>query len=327
LLGDFNSNYNEFIDFANNKKLNNTYGITGINHILNTVIENKFILQSTMRLFDKQVLYNLWLELQKNERYSTIFGNKKDTPDNILLPIGLFDNQNISYKDNSFRVFNPKYLYRNKRIFRWAKTKGYSDHLPIMATFTTQKFKLLKSQKQIKKILNLKDLYACEDLVDNLRLKNIVVIYKNKNNAILKQPNGRAIYAYHCAKKLKLGYMYDLTLDNIVVYNGLLEVKRISNIIKKKKIINYKKFFYDGTKIDILDPKYTNEIVTGFEVTYKKRYLYLANNRRIRLFIAKRFIKLKQNGKYLIKSGHLSIYKGQTQITIYKKSDLMRIYI
>jgi endonuclease/exonuclease/phosphatase family metal-dependent hydrolase len=35
-LGDFNSNYNEMETFTNDKKLNDTNGITGINHILKT---------------------------------------------------------------------------------------------------------------------------------------------------------------------------------------------------------------------------------------------------------------------------------------------------
>ena len=43
LLGDFNSDYNEMDTFRTNQKLNNTQNITGINQILNSVIDDKFI--------------------------------------------------------------------------------------------------------------------------------------------------------------------------------------------------------------------------------------------------------------------------------------------
>ena len=43
LLGDFNSNYNEFETFKKSQKLNNTRGITGINQILNTTLDEKYI--------------------------------------------------------------------------------------------------------------------------------------------------------------------------------------------------------------------------------------------------------------------------------------------
>ena len=43
LVGDFNSDYNEMQTFITNQKLKNSRGITGINQILNTVIDDKFI--------------------------------------------------------------------------------------------------------------------------------------------------------------------------------------------------------------------------------------------------------------------------------------------
>jgi hypothetical protein len=43
LLGDFNSNYDEFKTIYSNKKLNDTQGLTGINQVLNTTIGKKFV--------------------------------------------------------------------------------------------------------------------------------------------------------------------------------------------------------------------------------------------------------------------------------------------
>ncbi|MDI6686662.1 MAG: endonuclease/exonuclease/phosphatase family protein, partial [Desulfobacterales bacterium] len=64
LTGDFNSNYNEYKTFRKSAKLNDTGGITGINHILKTnmdsvLVDEKMLLKQT----GNEYLYNLWLEI------------------------------------------------------------------------------------------------------------------------------------------------------------------------------------------------------------------------------------------------------------------------
>jgi hypothetical protein len=273
---------------------------------------------------DKKIHYNLWLELKKEQRFSAMFRKEKNTPDNILLPHSLFDNKNISYIDDSFKVFKPPYLYQNKKLNRWKRYKGYSDHLPILATFTTDQIKQKKTIKDKKTINNtIKYLYEIEHLTKPLNLQSVVVIYKNKDSAILKK-NDRSIYAYKCAKNLKVGNSYNLTIDSIDSYNGLLEVKSIRNISKVAEKINHKKLYKDGTKIDIFDTNYTNEIVTNLKGIYKKRYLHLKNGKKIRVYFKKNIKTPKENTNITIQSGHLTIYKGQVQITIHKKSDIIQ---
>ena len=141
LLGDFNSDYNEMDTFRTNQRLNNTQNITGINQILNSVIDDKFITSENILNTQKKVHYNLWLEIASNERFSSKFRQENTTPDNILLPSSLFDNKKLSYISNSFSVFKPNYLYENNIIKRWQideingikihKAEGYSDHLQI----------------------------------------------------------------------------------------------------------------------------------------------------------------------------------------------------
>ena len=146
ILGDFNSNYNEYITFKKNRKLNTTYGKTGINHTLRTVVDGKMVSLNDLK-HNCSLLYNLWLELPKGLRYSYFYHRKKNTIDNILLPCAMFDGVGIEYIKNSFGVFKPKYLFKNGYIYRWQKrkkygkfsAKGYSDHLPIYAIFTTDK--------------------------------------------------------------------------------------------------------------------------------------------------------------------------------------------
>ena len=150
LAGDFNSNYNEYKTFKNCRRLNDTAGITGINHILMTVknsemVDEKILTQQTSNKY----LYNLWLEINKKRRWSYIFSGNRNSPDNIIVSKGLYDNKGISYVDNSFDKFDPPYLFKGNFIYRWQRAKkrtgkhlgkGYSDHLPVFAYFSTEPF-------------------------------------------------------------------------------------------------------------------------------------------------------------------------------------------
>lgn len=158
LIGDFNSNYNEYKTFRNSGRLNDTSGITGINHILRTVKgfgkdSGKDSEMVNEKILTKQAaneyLYNLWLEVSKTRRWSYNFFGKKGSPDNIIISKGLYDDKGISYSDNSFNKFQPDYLFKRKAIYRWQMAqkgmgrhlgKGYSDHLPISAYFSTEPF-------------------------------------------------------------------------------------------------------------------------------------------------------------------------------------------
>jgi len=135
LLGDFNSDYEEYIKFKRKRKLNDTNGITGINHVLKSIKQGK------------NNLYNLWYDTKKENRYSYIFRGKKEALDNILVSQPLLDSKDISYQKNSISNFNKKYLWKKKNIYRWQvsnarirkhKGKGYSDHLAVSAKFTVK---------------------------------------------------------------------------------------------------------------------------------------------------------------------------------------------
>jgi len=151
LTGDFNSNYNEHETFRNYGRLNDTRGITGINHVLKTIKGSEMVNEEilTKQAASSRYLYNLWLEVGKDNRWSYIFRGEKESPDNILVSRGLYDNRGISYIDNSFNRFTAHYLFRGNAIYRWQRAKngmgrhlgkGYSDHLPIFARFSTQPF-------------------------------------------------------------------------------------------------------------------------------------------------------------------------------------------
>ena len=330
LLGDFNSNYDEYKTFKHNDKLNNTYGITGINQILNTTYEKKAVTKNILMASSKKLHYNTWLEHPVYQRFSYIYRGVGETPDNFILPYSMFDQKGISYINGSFNVFTPDYLISDKKIHRWkisSKKKhlgrGYSDHLPIYAKFDTK-----RQKEKIKRVKNstylISYLYSIEDLHKPLNITNAVVIYKHKNSAIIKQPKGRAVYLYNCAKELKIGDTYNLTVNRIENFNGLKEIKEISKPMLKGKYKEYKKLFMDGSKEDIFNHSKQNEIVTNLKGVYKKGYLYINNKKRIKLYASNKKILPKNGDSIMISSAHLSNFRGKIQLKIYKKSDYVK---
>lgn len=132
LLGDFNSDYEEYIKFKRNSRHNDTYGKTGINHVLKSIDP------------DEDGFYNLWYDTPKKNRYSYIYKKRKEALDNILISHSLRDTNGVSYIQGSISNFGKPYLFKKKNVYRWQmsygrvqkhKGEGYSDHLPVVAKF------------------------------------------------------------------------------------------------------------------------------------------------------------------------------------------------
>jgi endonuclease/exonuclease/phosphatase family metal-dependent hydrolase len=141
-LGDFNSDYEEYILFKRKRRHNDTDGITGINHILGTInYKNR---ANEMNIEDGD-FYNLWYdEPDIAKRFSYIYRGKKEALDNILVTKALLDNKGIDYKASSIHTLHKPYLYKGKSLNRWQMSwkkprrhygRGYSDHLPVIAEF------------------------------------------------------------------------------------------------------------------------------------------------------------------------------------------------
>ena len=329
ILGDLNSNYNEYHTFKFDKKFNDTLGITGINQVLNTTIKQNFIQKATIFNYSEQVHYNLWLELKGKSRFSSIYKGEKITPDNILIPKSLFDDKGISYIDKSFYVLKKEYLFKKGGLNRWNiyKAKGYSDHLPIVAKFSTtkQEYKFI-----IKKQLHTIDTLYQVEQINDFDMKDLVVIYKNKKIAIVthkdQKLSQRAIMIYNPPKKLQEGGVYDFTVNSLEVYHGLKEIKSISNIKKTKELRKYKDYYKNGASIDLFKEINQNLIVTNLKGVYKKRYLhYTQNNRvkKIKIYFKKGIKRPKYGDRILIKTGHLGVYKTKEQIILYNTKDYL----
>lgn len=144
LLGDFNSDYEEYIRFKRNRRLNDTGGKTGINNVLRTTNQKQ---RAKYVQYIEKDFYNLWYDLEKENRYTYIYRGKKEALDSILISQSLLKEENMFYKKESLQVFEKPYLFKKKRIYRWQTTrkkpvkhkgKGYSDHLPIIAEFVVK---------------------------------------------------------------------------------------------------------------------------------------------------------------------------------------------
>lgn len=334
LLGDFNSDYNEMQTFTNNKKLNNTSGITGINHILNTIIDDKYVTYDDVLKSSKKVHFNLWLELPSNDRFSSKYKTQNNTPDNMILSPALLDTKKISYIPNSFEVFKPSYLFSNNKVKRWEmggsknneyhKGEGFSDHLPILAKFSTSKEQtnpIKQIEKDEKKVLDkISDLYSKTKLIEPANIKDIVVIYKQNDSAIVKQKNDRAIFVYKGAKDLKLGFSYDLEIQDIVEFNGLKEVKKFAIIKENEEIKDYKSMYLSDVNADFTDPIYQNEIITNLKGIIQKGKLY-TNQQSINLYAKDKNLLPKDGEEVEFNSVHLGTFKGNIQLIIYSLDD------
>ena len=336
LLGDFNSDYDEYLTFKKNQKLNNTFGITGINQILNTTFENKFVTYDDILKYEKRVHFNLWLDLPTNERFSSKFREQNNTPDGILVSPALFDTKKISYIPKSFTVFKPNYLYENNIVKRWEiegnrfnkihKGEGFSDHLPIFAKFSINKedtniLKKMQSNEDSNEISTISDLYQKEKLIDPVNINDVIVIYKNDDKAIVKKENDRAIYIYTNAQELKVGYSYNLQINQIFTFNGLKEVKEFAILDEIKKIDDYKNFYLDANQIDIFDFKYENEVIKNLKGVVKNSKLYLNEDKYIKIYSKNRNLLPKNGETITILNGQLGSYKGNMQVILHSTSD------
>ncbi|MDD2697555.1 MAG: endonuclease/exonuclease/phosphatase family protein [Arcobacteraceae bacterium] len=340
IVGDLNSNYDEFITFKYDKTLNDTAGITGINQVLNTIIDGNFVAKENILSYNDMVHYNPWLELETKNRFSLQFRGENGTPDNIILSKNLFDNKGFSYIQNSFTVFKPDFLFTKRgTIKRWDSKKkdGFSDHLPIIAKFSTNNQSSIKVPSQKMKvaqkspnILKIKDLYETITLNESITFHNLLVTYKSDKFSVLKgENNDRSIQYYNKENRLELGYFYDVKVSEIDDYFGNKEIRKLEVLKKKNKVSNIHSFYINGLSIDLEDPKYQNEIITNLKGIYKKGYLYYENKKgkqKIKLYFKKEMEKPKDGLFLVLQSGILATYKSKIQILINNEDDY-KLYI
>jgi len=299
LIGDFNSDYNEYETFKQISRFNDTRGITGINHIVNTVKGSEMVGEAILTTQKGcGYVYNLWLEIPESRRWSVNFFGRKNSPDSMIVSKSLYDSTGISYVDNSFDKFDPDYLFDNNKVFRWQRAargkgrhlgKGYSDHLPIFARFSTQPFCFARQQNSIVSepaVMTIKDLYNLEAGPVNVCIHEGVVIFKECDNAVIKQKDGRSIYIYKAAKELKYAMAYNLTVTHLKRHYGNLEITGIRDIEVIDRENDMKKYRITSTPPDLADPQLQNEVVGKVSGIYENGWFHYEGDQKIKLYFA-----------------------------------------
>jgi len=325
ILGDLNSEYNAYLSLE--KKLDDRQGQTAFNDILKTYKNHKMIEEQEMKTLPKGFHYSLWLELGVNKRWSYKFYGTKSTPDHIVLPTNMFDGKGIDYINNSFGVLKYPYLFHKKGyIKRWQmkkqkhQGKGYSDHLPIYASFDTQPYEEDNSSafSQIPKVAKIEFLYKVQNLTQPIILKDVFVVFKRGNHAIIKQsPKGRGIYLYHCSKSLKEGYSYDVRVESINTYHGLKEITTAYTL--KEKEVSKRKAYYLSSK-DLLKNSFKqNEVLVNTTGIVNNGFFYIKGF-KIPIHFKKKKHTPKDGSKIKIHFAHIGFYK-HLGLVLYNKSD------
>ncbi len=351
ILGDLNSNYNEFETIQNESRINDTNGITAINDLLKTVtVKNgiKRVAEKVDVVADSagSLQYNLWMEISKQNRMSETFGREQGTPDNIIIPKAMFDKGGINYIDGSFEVFSPAYLLDNKgRPFRWQgkdrknqTPDGFSDHLPILAKFSIAPFvssdknstainsqsakqsTVVDGKKQPLGQLSLAQIYD-KNITGNMDslLRDCVVVYKSKKGVVVKQPKGRAIFVYDPPFDMKIGYSYDLRVTNIDEYKGLKEIKSIFDAKENGKV-QMSGLLLKYTGQDLSGSELQNEVVTGLSGFVSRGKLVYGSDKEIQIYFTDKKLKPSNLSKIQIKSAHIGCY-DKPQLIISNSSD------
>ena len=328
VLGDFNSYWDEYKMILKAPRINDTNGITGINHILKTVKDDMHITKFGIKW---PYHYDLWMELPPEDRWSHKFFGKKGTLDHIILSSGMFDNKGINYKDKTFQVFKPAYLIKKDgSIFRWqiAKkgrgkhlNKGYSDHLPIYAEFTTNPF-ILKEKtradnlatKPKKSKIHISDLYSMPLGWREFVISEAVVIYKKPPFAILKEPNDRAILVYKDIDSLKYSHKYEILVKNLHEYKGLCEITKLK-VLKDFGKRHIEHLLLKDFK-DLSKKEYINEVVEKITGKYKDGYLYYKNGKKMKIYF-KKGKSIPPNNKIItLKHVRIGLYKDRPEIVV-----------
>jgi endonuclease/exonuclease/phosphatase family metal-dependent hydrolase len=329
ILGDLNSRYNEAEMME--EKLNDTNGRTAINDVMRTYQNGQMVDKSTISKSALNAHINLWGELPLANRWNHEFYGAKNTLDHILLPRSLFDNRGIEYVDGTFGIFAPSYLLnRYGKITYWSMKKkqhtgvGYSDHLPIKATFTTTKttHNTNKIAQPTVKSTTIETLYNIEKLQSDVTIDNAVVIWKRGNNAIIKQSrNGRGVILYKCANKMQEGGTYEILIHEIKSYNGLKEITNLSIVKQKNLRVSASSFLLPSSVLGKTAYMRQNEMFTNIQGVYNNKKLR-TNNGIYSIYFQNRGTKPTDGDKIKILYAHLGYYKG-LQLVIHDRDDFI----
>ena len=104
-------------------------------------------------------------------------------------------------------------------------------------------------------------------------------------------------------------------------FYGLKEIKDFNILKENSSFKNYKDLFLDGSKIDIFDFKYENEVITNLKGFVTKGNLQINGGKTIKLFAKDKNILPKDGSKIEILNAQLGSFRGNMQIIFHTKDD------
>ena len=129
MVGDFNSHHNQSL------RMGDSVVSTGLNTVLRSQSNEQALVSGTADL------YNLWYEVPQQQRGSEVWAGEWGTLMQIMVTPGLYNGEGVQYVDGSFHrleVVGKNVSESDHTPVSWinlGKGAGYSDHLPVVATF------------------------------------------------------------------------------------------------------------------------------------------------------------------------------------------------
>ena len=326
IVGDLNSHYDEYRVLT--KRLDDSSGKTGVNHVLKTIKNDELVTEQDILSDNSGSHYNLWLELSPAKRWSHKYYGRRGSIDHILLPQSLFDGKGIDYVNDSFAVFKARYLFTKEGwINNWTyqngkhKGRGYSDHLPIYAIFSTDPF--VPEKVKPATIQQIEDLYRADQLDHPIKLEHAAVIFRRGSDAIIKQsPKGRAIYIYAAAGGLEEGRCYDLTVSEIGNYKGLKEITRIERS-RPCGSPDLQSYYLGQNQLDIRNPALQAQVYVNLRGVYRHNHLEI-DGKRISIYFKKKRWRPADGTELKIHYAYLGHYR-RPQLVILDRKDFVQI--
>lgn len=173
--------------------------------------------------------YNLWHEEPYKRRYSHSFFGRKSAIDHIIISQDFLDQGAIRYIPHSFGQLAPAFAVDKKaNPIRWQISKkgkgvhlgkGYSDHLPIKARFSTKPVPDIKLQKVM-----VKELFDKGNKRVDLLLEDVMVVDKKYFGVMLEDTNQDKIFFYRPPHEYELGKIYTIHVKELGTYKEKKEI-------------------------------------------------------------------------------------------------------
>ena len=314
ILGDLNEPYDATLRL--DKRHNDTHGVSALNDILKV---NKSELEIVGAKRGEH--YNLYYELPPSERWSHRFYGRASSLDHIILPQTLFNGKGIEYINDSFRVFKPSYLLKKDVPFRWHTTqkggRGYSDHLPVMARFQTKPYiPSMKTYYPLEaKEGSIEEVLSKRALRQPLLLKSLLVLFKRGHSGVvISTKGGLPLVLFGNLKGLKEGYVYDIRLEVLRCYHGLLEGTAFS-LLKERGRISREPYYAKTLSASLP----IGSVVHQVEGFYKEGRIYFEGG-SLPCYFKKKSLRPKKPVWLKIDYAQIGYY-NQKQLVIFSKKD------